>query len=82
MWILGQDCCLLILLHLGYVPGPPDLLHEYLYPFRVRWWQFLLHSPQVAWLLIRLLWIRMRSHLQESDSCSKVCTYVLLMWAV
>lgn len=32
----------------GVCARAPDLQHESLYPFRVRGWQFLLHSPQVA----------------------------------
>lgn len=41
------------------------LQHEFFfYPFRVRWWQLLLHSPQVAWLLLKLLLTHMGS-LQE-----------------
>lgn len=66
----------------GVCAGPPDLQHECLYPFRVGWRPFLLHSPQVAWLLIKLLLIHMGSHLQEFDSCSKVYTSVPLLWAV
>ena len=66
----------------GVCAGAPDLQHECLYPFRVGWRHFLLHSPQVAWLLIKLLLIHMGSHLQEFDSCSQVCASVLLMWAV
>ena len=32
----------------GVCAGAPDLQHECLYPFRVGWRHFLLHSPQVA----------------------------------
>ena len=41
--------------------GGLGLQHEYLHPFRVRWWQLLLHSPQVAWLLLNLLLIPLGS---------------------
>lgn len=48
---------------------------EYLYPLRLRWWQPLSHSPQVAWLLIKLPLIRRESLLELPAVALKCLSY-------
>lgn len=59
----------------GCVQGAFDVEHEYLYPLRLRWWQPSSHSPQVAWLLIKLPLIHRESLLELPAVALKCLSY-------